>query len=203
MQRQDAEKSRIILDVLESVGRDGQRSQRVRASEFGIALGLLNGYLKYCVRKGYVRIKRVPAQRYIYFLTPKGFEEKSRLAVLLLSSSFAFFRRARADCSSILKEAEAQGWQKIVLVGATELAEICALCALETNIEIIAVVDGAHTGKRFLDLPVAPSFEAAGTFDGAIITDRFKPQESFDRAVALLGAQHVLAPPVLGIRRSR
>lgn len=201
MQRQDAEKSRIILDVLESVGRDGQRSQRVRASEFGIALGLLNGYLKYCVRKGYIRIKRVPAQRYIYFLTPKGFEEKSRLAVLLLSNSFAFFRQARADCSSMLKEAEARGWQTIVLAGATELAEICALCALETNIEIIAVVDSAHTGKHFLDLPVALSFEAAGAFDGAIITDRFKPQESFDHAVALLGVQRVLAPPVLGISR--
>lgn len=199
MQRQDAEKSRIILDLLESVGRDGQHSQRVRASEFGIALGLLNGYLKFCVRKGYIRIKRVPAQRYMYFLTPKGFEEKSRLAVLLLSNSFAFFRQARADCARTLKEAEARGWQRIVLAGATELAEICALCVLETDIEIVAVVDAAHPETHFLDLPVARSYEVLRDFDGVIVTDRFKPRESFDSAVALLGAQRVLAPPVLGI----
>ena len=203
MQEQNAENSRIILDLLESVSRDGDRSQRRRASEFGVALGLVNSYLKYCVRKGYIKVKRIPAQRYIYFLTPQGFAEKSRLTVLQLSNSLAFFRQARADCSDVLKEARARGWQRVVLAGATELAEISTLCALETGIEIIAVVDAAYAADRFIDLPVAASFEVAGAFDGVIVTDRFAPQESFDRAIQALGSQRVLAPSLLGIVRSQ
>ena len=199
MQQQDAENSRIILELLESVGRDGDRSQRKRASEFGVALGLVNSYLKYCVRKGYIKVKRIPAQRYIYFLTAQGFAEKSRLTVLLLSNSLAFFRQARADCSAVLNEAQLRGWKRVVLAGASELAEISTLCALETGIEITAVVDAACAAKRFIDLPVASSFDMAGAFDGVIITDRFTPQESFDRAVQALGSQRVLAPSVLGI----
>ena len=199
MQEQNAENSRIILELLESVSRDGDRSQRRRASEFGVAVGLVNSYLKYCVRKGYIKVKRIPAQRYIYFLTPRGFAEKSRLTVLQLSNSLAFFRQARADCSDVLKEARARGWQRVVLAGATELAEISTLCALETGIEITAVVDASFADKRFVDLPVAASFEEAGAFDGVIVTDRFTPQESFDRIVQALGSQRVLAPSLLGV----
>lgn len=199
MQRNSAEDPRIVLDLLESVGRDGDRSQRVRASEFGLALGLVNSYLKYCVRKGYIKVKRIPARRYIYFLTPKGFAEKSRLTILLLSNSLAFFRQARSDFSEVLKTAEARGWTRVALAGASELAEISTLCALETSITVTAVIDANFVGERFIDLPVVRSFVAAGTFDGVIVTDRFAPQQGFDSAVAALGADRVLAPSLLGI----
>jgi hypothetical protein len=199
MQRNSSEDPRIILNLLESVGRDGGRSQRVRASEFGVALGLINSYLKYCVRKGYIKVKRIPAQRYIYFLTPKGFAEKSRLTILLLANSLTFFRQARADYAEVLRTAEARGWTRVVLAGASELAEISTLCALETSITITAVVDANFAGERFIDLPVARSFEAAGAFDGAIVTDRFAPQLGFDSAVAALGMERVLIPSLLGV----
>lgn len=199
MQRNDSEDPRIILDLLESVGRDGSRSQRVRASEFDVALGLVNSYLKYCVRKGYIKVKRIPARRYAYFLTPKGFAEKSRLTILLLSNSLAFFRQARADYAAVLKAAESRGWTRIALAGASELAEISTLCALETGITITAIVDADFPGDRFIDLPVVRNFEEAGLFDGVVITDRFAPQQRFDAAVAALGAKRVLAPSLLGL----
>jgi hypothetical protein len=199
MQKNSAEDSRLILNLLESVGRDGRRSQRVWASEFGVALGLVNSYLKYCVRKGYIKVKRIPARRYIYFLTPKGFAEKSRLTVLLLSNSLAFFRQARADCSQILKVAESRGWKRVVLAGASELAEISTLCAIETGVIISGLVDADFDGERFIDLPVVHNFAAAGDFDGVIVTDRFAPQEKFDAAVAACGAARVLAPSLLGL----
>jgi hypothetical protein len=202
MQKESAENSRIILNLLESVSRDGGRSQRVRASEFGVALGLVNSYLKYCVRKGYIKVKRIPAQRYIYFLTPKGFAEKSRLTVFLLSNSLAFFRQARADCSQVLKTAEARGWRRVVLAGASELAEISTLCAMETGITVTAVVDADYAGDRFIDLPVVRDFLAAGAFDGVLVTDRFAPQEKYHAAVVACGAGRVLAPSLLGLSPS-
>ncbi len=124
-----------------SVERDGAQSQRKLASDLGIALGLVNAYLKRCVKKGLLKIGQAPPRRYAYYLTPHGFAEKSRLTVEYLSSSFSFFRRAREDCASVLKVAHARGWNRVALVGVSDLAEIATICALEQGIAIVAVVD--------------------------------------------------------------
>src|ERR1700761_3074857 len=145
-----AEDSRILLDLLNSVERDGGQSQRRLAAELGIALGLVNAYLKRCVKKGLIKVSEAPARRYAYYLTPHGFAEKSRLTVEYLSSSFSFFRRAREDCSDVLKAAHARGWTRIVLIGVSDLAEIATICALERGIAILAVVDGKSANGRFV-----------------------------------------------------
>src|SRR5258708_4283461 len=110
MQR-DAEQSRIVLDILESVDQDGERSQRKRASEIGIALGLINAYLKFCVRKGYLKARKVSARTYRYMLTPKGFGEKTRLTLSRLSSSLEFLRATRSEFSDLFAEAEQRQWR--------------------------------------------------------------------------------------------
>jgi predicted transcriptional regulator len=55
---------RIVLGLLNSVEHDGDRSQRHIAAELGIALGLVNAYLKRCVKKGLVKVHDAPARRY-------------------------------------------------------------------------------------------------------------------------------------------
>jgi len=134
---EESENARIVLGLLESVERDGAQSQRKLASDLGIALGLVNAYLKRCVKKGLVKIGQAPARRYAYYLTPYGFAEKSRLTVEYLSSSFSFFRRARQDCSSVLIAAHAQGWNRVALIGVSDLAEIATICALEQGVTIV------------------------------------------------------------------
>ena len=100
-QDNEVENARVMLGLLESVERDGGQSQRRLASELGIALGLVNAYLKRCVKKGLVKVSQAPARRYAYYLTPQGFAEKSRLTVEYLSDSFSFFRQARTDCAQV------------------------------------------------------------------------------------------------------
>ena len=95
----DHEDERIVLGLLTTVEHDGERSQRHIAAELGIALGLVNAYLRRCVKKGLVKVRDVPARRYAYYLTPHGFAEKSRLTVQYLSDSFSFFRLAKGDCA--------------------------------------------------------------------------------------------------------
>jgi len=65
-----AEHDEIVLGLLESVERNGEQSQRDLASELGIALGLVNSYLKRCVNKGLLKVQEVPARRYAYFGSP-------------------------------------------------------------------------------------------------------------------------------------
>lgn len=194
----DPARSQVLLDLLESVEKDGSGSQRERASEFGVALGLVNAYLNYCVKKGYVRVKKIPAKRYFYYLTPKGFAEKSRLALMLVSNSFHSFRQARQEYCVAFAAFHTGGCGRVLLWGRSELAEIATLCATENGIEIAAILSDAE--GRFLGLPVvkAPG-DVPGGFDAIVITDLNDPTTAYDKAVAAAGRSRVVAPSILGI----
>jgi DNA-binding MarR family transcriptional regulator len=200
----EPDNARIVLGLLESVERDGAQSQRKLAAELGIALGLVNAYLKRCVKKGLVKIGQAPARRYAYYLTPHGFAEKSRLTVEYLSSSFSFFRRAREDCSSVLAAARAQNWNRVVLIGVSDLAEIAIICALEHGMTIVAAVDPASPRTRFVGAPVVNSLDAVDTeFDAVLVTDLQATRRLVEAAAAHVGAARVLVPAMLGIRMDR
>jgi DNA-binding MarR family transcriptional regulator len=200
----DIEKSRIVLGLLESVERDGAASQRRLAADLGIALGLVNAYLKRCMKKGWVKVTEAPARRYAYYLTPHGFAEKSRLTVEYLSYSFSFFREARADCAEALTRARTSGCNRIVLAGASDLAEIATICALDSGIEIVGVVDADTEGDRFLGLPVIGDFADAITrCDGVLLTDLKNSTATLTQATERFGSERVFVPAVLTGRMRR
>lgn len=201
---EESENARIVLGLLESVERDGAQSQRKLASDLGIALGLVNAYLKRCVKKGLLKIGQAPARRYAYYLTPHGFAEKSRLTVEYLSSSFSFFRRAREDCSSALEAAHARGWNRIALIGVSDLAEIATICALEQSITIVAVVDAKARRDRFVGIQVVASLDAVpGGFDALVITDLATTRDTVQAALTSLDAERIFVPALLGLRPGR
>src|SRR5215470_11810285 len=111
----EVENARVMLGLLESLERDGGQSQRRLASDLGIAVGLVNAYLKRCVRKGLVKVSQAPARRYAYYLTPQGFAEKSRLTFEYFTYSFSFFRRARAECIDIFATLRSRGFKRVVV----------------------------------------------------------------------------------------
>ena len=197
---ESAEGSRIMLGLLDAVEQDRAQSQRVLASELGIALGLVNAYLKRCVKKGLVKVRGAPARRYAYYLTPQGFAEKSRLTVEYLSYSFGFFRQAKTDCSSLFRSAKAAGIGKVALAGQSDLAEIAALCAIEHGIEIVAVVQGGAQQKQFIGIPVFENYDAVpNPIDAVMVTDMTAVRETCDAAVDHFGAERVLVPALLRI----
>jgi DNA-binding MarR family transcriptional regulator len=192
------EESTVVLGILSTVGREGQVSQRTLAAELGIALGLINAYVKRCVKKGLIKVQRVPPRRYAYYLTPRGFAEKSRLTASYLSHSFGFFRRARHDCEETLRLASERGLARVALLGSGDLAEIAVICALESTVSVAAIVDPSLSRKTFIGVPVVADLDSvASTIDAAILTDTRAPAETFANAVARLGAAKVLVPPLL------
>ncbi|MBL8700120.1 MAG: winged helix-turn-helix transcriptional regulator [Alphaproteobacteria bacterium] len=197
----DGDSDEIVLAVLDAVERDHQITQRTVAQELGIALGLANAYLKRCVRKGLIKVQQVPRRRYAYYLTPHGFTEKSRLMAQYLSHSFAFFRRARTHCGEQFAAAHQRGWRRVALFGAGDLAEIAMLCARQHDVELVGIVDAGQDGAQFLGVPVAATLAGLGPVDAALVVDLTAPQAAFDAAVATLGAERVLVPEFLRIRR--
>jgi len=194
------EKARIMLGLLESVERDSTQTQRRLASELGIALGLVNAYLKRCIKKGLVKASEAPARRYGYYLTPQGFAEKSRLTVDYLSYSFSLFRRARSDYAKVLGVARERGFTRIVLAGVSDLAEIAAICAIDDGTQIVGLVDSASTPARFVGLRVFASYDLVPEkFDAVVITDLRTAADTYAVTVSRFGAERVLAPALLGL----
>src|SRR5665213_2782378 len=186
---------RIVLGLLTSVDADGARSQRRIAAELGVALGLVNAYLKRSIKKGLVKVGQAPARRYAYYLTPQGFSEKSRLTVEYLSSSFSLFRKAKEDYCKVFDRAHALGLKRIVLAGKSDLCEIAILCAVDRPIIIVAIVDPNDHASPFIGVKVVRSYaDVNAPFEGIVVTHLTRAKSAFDEAIAVFGAQNVLAP---------
>ena len=193
------ENPRVLLGLLESVERDGLQTQRRRASELGVALGLVNTYLKRCITKGLVKVSEAPPRHYAYYLTPQGFAEKSRLTVDYLYFSFSLFRRARAAYSEALSAARTKGVTCVVLAGASDLAEIAIMCALNSEVEIAAVVDPKCLNQDFAGVPVFRSFDGVpDPFDLVLVTDLVSSDDTYRSVIARFGADRVFLPAFLG-----
>lgn len=201
----DLQDAQIVLGLLESVERDGAQSQRRLATELGIALGLVNAYLKRCVKKGLVKVSTAPPHRFAYYLTPQGFAEKSRLTVEYISYSFSFFRQAKSDCAALFDAARERGHTRLVLAGVSDLAEIAAICAVESSVQICAVVDNRSGRASFVGIPVVTSFDAVGDgVDGVVVTDLATTAETVAEALQRFDSDRVLVPSLLrprGVKR--
>jgi len=192
----------ITLGVLDAVHENGDVTQRTLSRELGIALGLTNAYLKRCMRKGLIKARTVPANRYFYYLTPKGFAEKSRLTAEYLSHSFHFYGRARDQMDDCFRDCAARGWRTLVLFGAGELAEIALLCAMRHSVDLAAVVDPDAADGDFMGLPVHASLADMDGFDAVLITDLKQPQQSFEAVSDLVSANRTLTLPLLRVSRA-
>jgi DNA-binding MarR family transcriptional regulator len=187
-----------LLDAFETQAGVTQRSV---AADLGIAVGLVNAYIKRCVRKGYVKASKAPARRYAYYLTPKGFAEKSRLTAEYLTSSFNFFRSARGQCGEVFEDCVARGYRRLVLCGVGELCEVAFLASTEFDVKLVGIYDPKFDRSTFRGLAVAQRFQEFGEVDAAIITAMPNAQAAADEMQAYLPAERVLAPRMLRVGR--
>jgi len=191
----------LTLEILEAIEQRDNVTQRHLADQMGVALGLANSYMKRCVRKGLIKVHQAPANRFLYYLTPKGFAEKSRLTTEYLSSSFNFYRRASASCSEVFKQCHELGHHKVLLCGLSELAEIASLRASEQSIDIIGTLDRNATSKEFLGLPVWNSFDLLPDFDACVVTKVNEPQRIIKYICTQVDPEIVFIPDILGIKK--
>jgi DNA-binding MarR family transcriptional regulator len=190
----------VTLSILEAIDGKDELTQRHLADDLGIALGLANSYLKRCVRKGLVKIRQVPPKRYLYYLTPKGFAEKSRLTAQYLSYSFEFYRRAGESCIKLFRVCAERKLNRILLCGVSELAEIASLRAGEHGLRIIGTYDPSGTRNDFLGQPVWQRFEDVPEFDACLLTALTDPLSRYNELRDRIHEDRLLVPDVLGLK---
>lgn len=143
---QDDQRALMLMHEIE----DGTPlSQREIAGRLGIALGLVNAYLKNLAHKGFIQIKAYPRNRYAYLLTPEGFAEKSRLAYQHVTQFHRLFRTARQDSSTIFSRLRNQGISEVAFCGVDEFTEIAYLSLCDAGLTLSAVYDNSQAGAIF------------------------------------------------------
>ena len=191
---------KVMLGLLEAVAANEMQSQRRLAAELGVALGLVNAYLNRCIKKGMVKVRAVPANRYAYFLTREGFAEKARLTATYLSEGLAFFRRAREECQKILSTARRAGYNRIVLSGASDFSDIALICGPEEGVEIVGIVDlhaecvHAKPGRAKMYRTIE---DVDVSFHAVVVTDFRDAEAAYKSAVAFVSAERVFIPKML------
>jgi hypothetical protein len=191
------------LDFLTSLEEGTVVTQMTLSKRVAVSVGLINALLKRAMHKGYVKAKAAPYKRYAYYLTPKGFSEKSRLVSEYLEVSLSFFRSARQEYLDLFARAHASGIRKVAFVGCGELAEIALIAAREAEIEVDSVFDDRTNRERFAGLVVLRVPQELKGFDAVVITDARTPQDAFDRLSGNFADQTILAPRLLRITRAR
>jgi DNA-binding MarR family transcriptional regulator len=189
----------ITLGVLNAVHDNSHVTQRSMAGGLGIALGLTNSYIKRCIKKGLVKVQQVPANRYAYYLTQKGFTEKSRLTRDYLTQGFQFFRIAREQCLEIYTTCGEQDLRKITLYGLTDLAEIAVLCASDQGIELTSIIAPGSQLATYSGISVFNDHKDSPPFNALIVTDLGNPQQEYDRLVDIYGSRCIFTPALLKI----
>ena len=138
--------------ILNAIDGSQSLSQRSLASSLGIALGLTNLLVRRLVRKGWVRVTRIKANRVGYFLTPAGVAEKARLSRLSLQHAIRFYKTARVRIRESLSTVGGPN-TRIVFYGTGDVAEIAYVCLQETPLRLVAVV-GETKKRQFFGVPV-------------------------------------------------
>lgn len=144
------------LLVLDEISRNHDLTQRDMSRNLGIALGLINSYIKNLAGKGYITISSIPKKRYTYYLTPQGFSEKTRLTYEHLRNFTNLYRVARKDFRHLFSDMEKSGIRKIAFCGVDEIAEIAYMSLREVNIELAGVADDAKKDGDFFGYRVLP-----------------------------------------------
>ena len=144
------------LEILDEIAKGKSITQRGLSKKLGIGLGMVNSYLNRLVQQGYIETVQAERKRLHYLLTPRGIAGKSILAYQYIKRSYHIFHEARTRIGSFFSTLEKEGVESIVLYKATVVAEIALMALQDTSLDLVAIVDDAGAGKRFLGYRVQP-----------------------------------------------
>ena len=178
--RKNLNGSHHSLRLLEEISQGDAQTQRDLSKKLGVALGLVNSYLKNLISKGYITVKLIPPKRYAYYLTTAGFAEKTRLTFQHLRNFTSLYREARRTFKQLFQELHAEGVKKIAFAGVDEVAEIAYLSLQEAELELTGVLDDDKQGSNFFGFQVK-SFDEIENIDleRIILTGFMKRQEHY------------------------
>lgn len=176
------------FQLLSEVADEQPVSQRELARRLGIALGLVNSYIKNFVAKGYIRIKNYPHNRYAYLLTPRGMAEKGRLAYQHVHYFTNLYTVTRQDYLQLFQGLAGGGITRVAFCGVDEVAEIAWLSLQEAGLELGEVMDDLNIGSLFMGRQITDLQQSLPGGGSRIVITSLKRAEQLKTQLQALGA---------------
>jgi len=103
-------KKDIHLDLLRKLEVNPKYTQRELSQEMGVSLGKINYCMKKLIEKGWIKLSNFSHNPnkvgYIYLLTPKGIEQKTRLTFAFLAIKLEEYEILKNEISKLKQDAE-------------------------------------------------------------------------------------------------
>ena len=101
------------LRIFREINRSPEMTQREFSSRLGISLGKVNFLINALIQKGFVKVenfkKSSSKSKYLYCLTPRGIEEKSRMTYLFLKRKMREYERLELEIQQLREEMRESG----------------------------------------------------------------------------------------------
>ena len=101
------------LQIIREIDRSPEMSQRELSSRLGISLGKVNFLINALIRKGFVKVDNFKKSSnkiaYLYNLTPRGIEEKSRITYLFLKRKTREYEQLELEIRQLQEEVRQSG----------------------------------------------------------------------------------------------
>ena len=122
------------MGLLEEIERDPNVTQASLAAQLGVAVGTVNWYIKRLIAKGYVKVRRAERRKLKYIITPEGIAFRARLTVDYIEQSLLLYRHTRQHVRDLLQEVKHMGYDRVIIEGDGDIADICRLTCLEQGV---------------------------------------------------------------------
>jgi DNA-binding MarR family transcriptional regulator len=166
------------LQFLEEIEQNPKVSQRELSNKFGIALGVTNACIRRMARRGLIRLKGFPPRRIAYYLTPKGFSEKSKLMLHFFSYNIQHYAEMKKVISKKLLEMEQSGIKRVAFLGVSDEMEIAYITLQGSEIKLVGIIDEneMEKGTRLFGQKVVGLQEVKNLKADAILVTSVKEQ---------------------------
>jgi DNA-binding MarR family transcriptional regulator len=173
------------LQLLEEIEQNPRISQRELSHKFGIALGVTNACIKRMARRGLIRLKGFPPRRIAYYLTPKGFAEKSKLMLHFFSYNISHYAEMKKVISKRMLEMQEDGIRRIAFYGVSDEMEIAYITLQGSDMKLVGIADedGGKQGASFLGYKVISLGEVKGLNPDAILITSVQGQPSYIKTI--------------------
>tara|TARA_Y100001970_G_scaffold288362_1_gene415426 strand:- start:3900 stop:4244 length:345 start_codon:yes stop_codon:yes gene_type:complete len=102
------DKNEEYLKLLRKIGSESNLSQRDLSSALGMSLGKINYCMKALKEKGLVKIKNFKKNEdklnYFYYLTPKGFSEKTKITLRFMKLKMQEYEELKNELKKFKKK---------------------------------------------------------------------------------------------------
>jgi len=97
-----------VLKLLREIKKSPEMTQRELSSNLGVSLGKINFLIKALIEKGHIKVdnfkKSNSKSAYVYYLTPKGMEEKARITYRFLRRKMQEYEDLEREIQTLKKE---------------------------------------------------------------------------------------------------